>query len=95
MLCPAIHRGGTLALAVLGSANHDTNYFDNPDTRDITRENNKHLAFGLGVHYCPGAPLARLEGQIAIGTLIQRMPDLNLSIASDQLRWRVDPFCVD
>ena len=79
---------GELVLAVLGSANRDRNYFDNPDTLDITRENNKHLAFGLGIHYCLGAPLARLEGQIAISTLIQRMPDMNLGIASDQLRWR-------
>ena len=79
---------GELVLAVIGSANRDAKYFDNPDTLDITRENNKHLAFGQGIHYCVGAPLARLEGQIAVNTLIQRMPDLHLSIASDQLRWR-------
>ncbi len=79
---------GELVLAVIGSANRDANYFDNPDSLDITRENNKHLAFGLGVHYCLGAPLARLEGQIAISTLVQRMPNLRLSIAPDQIRWR-------
>ena len=79
---------GELVLAVIGSANRDANYFDNPDTLDVTRENNKHLAFGLGAHYCLGAPLARLEGQIAISTLFQRMPNLHLSIAPDQLRWR-------
>ncbi len=79
---------GELVLAVIGSANRDANYFDNPDSLDVTRENNKHLAFGLGAHYCLGAPLARLEGQIAISTLIQRMPNLRLSIAPDQLRWR-------
>lgn len=79
---------GELVLAVIGSANRDANYFDNPDSLDITRENNKHLAFGQGVHYCLGAPLARLEGQIAISTLVQRMPNLRLSIAPDQLRWR-------
>jgi cytochrome P450 PksS len=79
---------GELVLAVLGSANRDANYFDKPDSLDVTRENNKHLAFGLGAHYCLGAPLARLEGQIAISTLIRRMPNLRLSIAPDQLRWR-------
>ena len=79
---------GELVLAVLGSANRDPNYFDDPDSLDITRENNKHLAFGQGVHYCLGASLSRLEGQIAIGTLVQRMPDLRLSIAPDQVRWR-------
>jgi cytochrome P450 PksS len=79
---------GELVLAVLGSANRDANYFDNPDSLDITRENNKHLAFGLGAHYCLGAPLSRLEGQIAISTLVRRMPNFRLSIAPDQIRWR-------
>ncbi len=79
---------GELVLAVIGSANRDANYFDNPDTLDVTRENNKHLAFGLGAHYCLGAPLSRLEGQISISTLIRRMPNLRLSIAPDQIRWR-------
>jgi cytochrome P450 len=79
---------GELVLAVIGSANRDANYFDNPDSLDVSRENNKHLAFGQGVHYCLGAPLARLEGQVAISTLVQRMPNLRLSIAPDQLRWR-------
>ena len=79
---------GELVMAVIGSANRDANYFDNPDVLDITRKNNKHLAFGHGVHFCLGASLARLEGQIAISTLIQRMPNLRLSSAPDQLRWR-------
>ncbi len=79
---------GELVLAVIGSANRDANYFDNPDFLDLTRENNKHLAFGQGAHYCLGAPLSRLEGQIAISTLVQRMPHLRLGVASDQLRWR-------
>lgn len=79
---------GELVLAVIGSANRDANYFDNPDSLDIARENNKHLAFGQGIHYCVGAPLTRLEGQIALSTLVQRMPNLRLSIAPEQLRWR-------
>src|SRR6266705_1507463 len=79
---------GELVMAVIGSANRDANYFDHPDSLDITRKNNKHLAFGQGAHYCLGASLARLEGQIAISTLVQRMPNLRLSLAPDQLRWR-------
>ncbi len=79
---------GELVLAVIASANRDEQHFDNPDTLDITRTNNKHLAFGQGIHYCLGAPLARLEGQIAISTLLQRAPNLHLSVASNQLRWR-------
>jgi len=79
---------GELVMAVIGSANRDANYFDHPDVLDITRENNKHLAFGHGVHFCLGASLARLEGQIAISTLIRRMPNLRLLSAPDQLRWR-------
>lgn len=62
--------------------------FENPDELDITREPNKHLAFGQGVHFCLGAPLARLEGGIAINTLLRRMPDLRLSVESKTLRWR-------
>ncbi len=79
---------GELVMAVIGSANRDANYFDHPDLLDITRNNNKHLSFGLGPHYCLGASLARLEGQIAISTLLQRMPNLRLSVAPTQLRWR-------
>jgi cytochrome P450 PksS len=79
---------GELVMAVIGSANRDEHYFENPDMLDITRKNNKHLAFGHGVHFCLGAPLARLEGQIALSTLIQRMPNLRLNIAPDQVRWR-------
>jgi cytochrome P450 len=79
---------GEMVLAVIASANRDEAYFENPDRLDITRENNKHLAFGQGVHYCVGAPLARLEGQIAISALVQRMPSLRLRVNADALRWR-------
>lgn len=79
---------GEMVLAVIGSANRDATYFENPDALDITRKNNKHLAFGHGVHFCLGASLARLEGQIAIGTLVQRMPNLRLKSAPEKLRWR-------
>jgi cytochrome P450 len=60
----------------------------NPDALDITREPNKHLSFGLGAHFCLGASLARLEGQLAINTLLRRLPGLRLTAAPGQLRWR-------
>jgi len=81
-------RRGDLVLTVLGSANHDESQFPDPETLDITREPNRHLAFGQGVHYCLGAELARLEGQIALRTLFCRFPNLRLAEAPESLRWR-------
>ena len=79
---------GEKVLAVIASANRDTWQFENPDTLDLTRENNKHLSFGQGIHYCVGAPLARLEGQIALNTLLAYMPNLGLAVSAESLRWR-------
>jgi cytochrome P450 PksS len=79
---------GDLVLAAIGSANHDERRFTDPEALDIAREPNPHLAFGQGVHYCLGAPLARLEGQIALGTLVQRFPNLRLATAPGVLRWK-------
>jgi cytochrome P450 PksS len=79
---------GNLVIAAIASANRDTSKFDNPDTLDITREPNKHLSFGLGIHFCLGASLARLEGQIAIGTLLARAGDMRLAVPPSALRWR-------
>jgi cytochrome P450 len=79
---------GEMALGVIGSANRDETVFDNPDTLDIEREPNKHLSFGHGIHFCLGAALARLEAQIAINTLLERMPDLRLKGSPESLRWR-------
>ncbi len=79
---------GELVFAVLASANRDERQFDGPDRLDLAREPNRHVAFGLGMHYCLGAPLARLEGQIAINTLLRRMPDLRLAVPVNALRWR-------
>lgn len=79
---------GALVYAVLASANRDESQFPNPGVLDLAREPNRHLAFGLGAHYCLGAPLARLEGQIAIAALLRRLPDLRLAAAPEGLRWR-------
>lgn len=79
---------GEGVFAVIASANRDERQFPGPDTLDIAREPNKHLSFGLGNHFCLGAALARLEGQIAIGTLIRRVPDLRLTVPTSSLRWR-------
>jgi cytochrome P450 PksS len=81
-------RRGELVLGVLGSANRDERQFVNPDVLDLARDPNPHLAFGQGPHYCLGSPLARLEGQIAITTLLRRCPNLRLGVPSASLRWR-------
>ncbi len=79
---------GALVFAVIASANRDERQFANPDTLDIRRQPNRHLAFGQGAHYCVGAPLARLEGQIAINTLMRRSRELRLAVAPGAVRWR-------
>jgi cytochrome P450 len=71
-------RGSSVAF-LLGAANRDPDQFPAPQQLDITRVNNRHLAFGGGIHYCLGAPLARLEGEIAFTTLARRMPGLRLA----------------
>ena len=82
-----LQRGDIMRVS-LASANRDTGHFDNPDELDISRQQNKHLAFGHGIHYCLGAPLARLEGKIALSTLFERFPTTKLAISPEQLKWR-------
>jgi cytochrome P450 len=67
---------GELVVAWIGSANHDERRFPDPERFDVQRTPNPHLAFGHGIHFCVGAPLARLEGKIALNALFQRLPDL-------------------
>ncbi len=83
----AIKRGDQVRV-VLTSANRDAHQFQKANALDIRRDDNKHLAFGLGIHYCLGAPLARLEGRIALQTLFQRLPGIRLADAESQLSWR-------
>ncbi|MGA5562217.1 cytochrome P450 family protein [Streptomyces platensis] len=75
-------------LVVLASASRDPERFTAADDFDITREPRGHMAFGHGIHFCLGAPLARLQARIAIGSLLDRCPDLELDCAADSLTWR-------
>ncbi|TDC47477.1 cytochrome P450 [Actinomadura sp. KC345] len=70
----------------LGAANRDPAVFEAPDRLDVTRAPKRHVAFGHGPHFCLGAPLARLEGQIAIGALLDRFPGLALAVPPSDLR---------
>jgi cytochrome P450 len=73
-------------VTAIGAANRDPAHFPDPDRLDIARADNRHIAFGFGIHFCLGAPLARVEGQLAIGALLERMPRLRL--AGPERQWR-------
>ncbi|MEZ4706022.1 MAG: cytochrome P450 [Caldilineaceae bacterium] len=79
---------GATVLPTLLSANRDEAVFPNADRLDLTRSPNRHLAFGQGIHYCLGAPLARLEGRIAFNALLERAPNLQLAVAPEQLEYK-------
>ena len=86
--------GGTLipareaVLVAIGSANRDPGRYPAPDRLDIGRDVGGNLAFGHGIHYCLGAPLARMEGEIAFGGLLSRFPGMALAVPPESLRWR-------
>lgn len=81
-----IHAGDRV-FALLAAANRDPAIFTRPDDLDLTRRPNKHLAFSSGVHFCLGAPLARLEAQIAIGQLITNFPDYRITEPIEDIPW--------
>jgi len=74
-------------LVCIGGANRDRAVRDRPDVFDVTRPPARHLGFGHGIHFCLGAPLARLEARIAFALLLQRFPHLQLAVPRDALRW--------
>jgi cytochrome P450 len=85
-------RKGDAVLVSVAAANRDQAWFKQCETFDITRsDEGRHMAFGYGIHYCLGAPLARLEGHIAISTLLKRFPNLRLAVPPETLRWRGNP----
>src|SRR5581483_301079 len=86
MLGGKLIRKRDAVMGVMAAANRDPAKFADPDRLDLTRENNRHLAFGWAAHFCFGAPLARMEGQIAFATLLRRLPGLQLEPA--KLEWR-------
>ena len=71
---------GAQVIISLAAANHDEHTYDHPEVLDIDRTVARHLAFGHGIHHCLGAPLARLEGHLALGTLLRRFPQLRLAV---------------
>ncbi|PFY36951.1 cytochrome P450 family protein [Bacillus toyonensis] len=79
---------GDMVIIALASANRDETVFENPEVFDIMRENNRHIAFGHGSHFCLGAPLARLEAKIAITTLFKRMPELQIKGDREDIKWQ-------
>jgi cytochrome P450 len=78
-------RKGQLVYYLFGAANRDPEQFPEPDKFDIERQSNRHLAFGFGIHFCIGAPRARIEAPIAIETVLRRLGDLELKEANVQL----------
>jgi cytochrome P450 len=76
--------GGDLVFPMLNAANRDPEQFDEPDRLDITRRENRHIAFGFGAHFCPGAPLARMEAQIAFTVILRSIQEIRLA---DEVEW--------
>jgi cytochrome P450 len=81
-------RAGEPVIAAMASANRDGTVFDDPDRLDVTRGAGPHLGFGHGVHHCLGAQLARMELQVALGTLLERLPELGLAVDEKELEWK-------
>jgi len=79
---------GDRVVLMLAAGNRDDSIFPNAESLDVAREPNRHLGFGLGIHFCLGAPLARMEGSIALNALLRKYPDISLAIPRDKVKWR-------
>ena len=79
---------GSHLMLVVAAANHDPAFVGTPEQLNVDDSDARHLAFGQGIHYCLGAPLARLEGEIAFTTLLKRLPNLRLADPQGKLEWR-------
>lgn len=79
---------GEWVLPALSSADRDPAQFADPDRLDLGRDTSGHLAFGHGVHYCLGAPLARMEAEVALSALLTRFPRMSLAVPESELHWR-------
>ncbi len=79
---------GAQVIICLAAANRDASRYTSPERLDLDRSEARHLAFGHGIHHCLGAPLARMEGQLALGTLLGRFPRLSLAVPLEDLHWR-------
>jgi len=94
----AVNLGGTeipagaIAFMILAAANRDPSKFPDPDRFDITREPNEHLSFGEGIHFCIGAPLARLEARVAFEEMLANLPNLELAEAQRKLVYKGSYF---
>jgi cytochrome P450 len=83
-----IVKAGEPVLVALAAANRDPDVFDRPDTLDLQRPSNPHIGFGHGAHHCVGAQLARLDLQVALRVLIERMPGLTPAVPPEELDWK-------
>jgi len=79
---------GEWVFPAISSANRDPAQFPDPDRLDLGRDTSGHIAFGHGIHHCLGAPLARMEAEVALGALLARFPRISLAVPPEELRWR-------
>ena len=84
MVIPA----GEWVIPAIASADWDQTRFPDPGRLELGRDASGHLAFGHGVHHCLGAPLARMEAEVALGALLARFPEISLAVLPSELRWR-------